>query len=117
MPDRALEEEMVERIDDVWFDGNGVLTERRWIDGQEVVVHYDDVPDEDITTVDGIPCTTALRTVIDLAPELDAAELTRMVHECLERKLFTVEQARARIAEPDMRRRLGAALLREQLPH
>jgi hypothetical protein len=30
--------------------------------------------------------------------------------------LFTVGQARARIAEPDMRGRLGAALLGEQLP-
>jgi hypothetical protein len=55
-----VEEEMVRRINDVRFDGNGVLTERRWINGQEVVVHHDDVPDEDIMTVDGIPCTSAL---------------------------------------------------------
>jgi hypothetical protein len=65
----------------MYFDGNGVLTERRWLDGHEIVVHYDDVPAKDITTVDGIPCTTALRTVIDIAPDLSAADLGRAVQD------------------------------------
>jgi hypothetical protein len=99
----------------IYFDGNGVLTEHQWIDGQEVVVHYDDVPESDITLVNGIRCTTALRTVIDLAPDLDPAHLDRMVRDCLDRGLFTVDEALSRIAQPDMQGRLGAVLVRIQL--
>ena len=101
--------------DHIWFDGNGVLTERRRLGGQEVIVHYDDVPEKDITTVDGIPCTTALRTVIDIAPDLDHAELERAVQSCLDRRLFSVDEARARLLEPDMAGRPGADLLRRLL--
>jgi hypothetical protein len=107
---------MVDRFDDVWFDDNGVLTERRWLEDTEVIVHYDDVPAKDITSVDGIPCTTALRTVIDLAPQLSDVELARAVRDCLDRGLFTVEEAQARIDEPDMVQRRGADLLRHHLP-
>jgi hypothetical protein len=78
-------------------------------------VHYDDIPEKDLTTVDGIRCTTALRTVIDSAPEVDANNLELMVRDCLDRELFTVEEALARIAEPDMAHRRGAQLLRDFL--
>lgn len=98
--------------DDVYFDSNGALTEHRRLGDLEVIVHYDDIPARDITTVRGIPCTTALRTVIDLAPDLNPFELDRIVKDCLRRGLFTVEEAEARIAEPDMQRRPGARLLR-----
>jgi hypothetical protein len=107
---------MTDRSFEMYFDANGVLTERRWLDGKEVVVHYDDIPDKDITSVDGIPCTTALRTLIDLAPELPDADLARAVQDCLDRGLFTVEEAYARIAEPDMQQRRGASLLQRHLP-
>lgn len=99
----------------MYFDSNGVLTEHRWIGGQEVIVHYDDLADSDITEVDGIPCTTALRTVIDLAPDLDPVQFHRAVQDCLDRGLFTVEEALARVGRPDMQHRLGAELLRRQL--
>jgi hypothetical protein len=101
---------------DLYFDSNGVLTERLWLAGQEVIAHYDDVPECDLTVVDGIPCTTALRTVIDLAPELDSPQLDRMVRDCLDRGLFTVEEATARLAEPDMSNRRGAWMLARHLP-
>jgi hypothetical protein len=101
---------MPEHFDHVYFDSNGALTEHRWLGGQEIVVHYEDIPETEITTVNGIPCTTVLRTVIDLAPDLDCAHLDRIVNECLERHLFTVEEARARLAEPDMLYRPGAEL-------
>jgi hypothetical protein len=104
-----------DRPRDIYFDANGVLTEHRWIGGQEVVVHYDDVPETDLTTVDGIPCTTALRTVIDIAPDLDPDELRHAIRDCLDRGLFTVEDAMARVAQPDMQQRLGAALVRIHL--
>jgi hypothetical protein len=106
---------MPDRPDDIYFDSNGALTERRQLGGQEVIVHYDDLPATDITTVDGIPCTTALRTVIDIAPDLDRAHLAEVVRDCLDRGLFTVDEARARISEPDMQQRPGARLLRSVL--
>lgn len=97
-------------------DANGCLTERFTLDTDECIVHYDDVPQGDITTVRGIPCTTALRTVIDLAPELDRADLVRTVFDCLARRLFTVEDANHRLNQPDMADRAGAELLRRVLP-
>jgi hypothetical protein len=98
-------------------DGNGAPTERRWIGGQEVIFHYvDHVPDSDITTVRGIRCTTPLRTVIDLAPEVETAHLIEMVEDSFERRLFTVEEAWRRLGEPDMASNRGAELLRQVLP-
>ena len=101
--------------DDIWFDSNGVLTEQRQFGGQEVIVHYDDIPETDLTTIDGIPVTTALRTVMDIAPDLDHTLFVLAVHDCLDRHLFTVEEARARLREPDMAHRPGAELLRRVL--
>lgn len=101
--------------DDMWIDANGAPTELHREDGFEIVIHHDDVPEKDLTTVDGIPCTTALRTVIDLAPEMADSELRRVVGDCLSRRLFTVDEAMARIAEDDMRGRVGARLLRRTL--
>lgn len=106
---------MSERPGSISFDGNGDLTEHRWIDGQEIVIHSADVPESDVTVVDGIRCTTPLRTVIDLAPDLEPADLDRMVRDCLDRGLFTVDEGLARVAEPDMQGRLGAVLVRIQL--
>jgi hypothetical protein len=102
---------------DLWVDANGCPTERMWLGDQEVIVHYDDdMPESDTTVVDGIPCTTPLRTVIDIAPTLDAARLDEIVQDCLERRLFTVEEAWARLGEPDMAGRPGAQALRRSLP-
>ena len=103
-------------VEPLGVDGNGLLTERMWLGDQHVVIHRDDVPEKDITTVDGIRCTTALRTVIDLAPEVSATHLERMVRDCLERGLFTLEAARRRAAEPDLVGLRGAEALRRALP-
>ena len=89
--------------------------ELMWLAGQPVVVHYDDIPEKDITTVRGITCTTALRTVIDLAPDLERGHLELIVHDCLDRGLFTVDEAKARLDEDDMLTRTGALRLREVL--
>jgi hypothetical protein len=97
--------------DDIYIDANGCPTERRVLGDQTVVVHYDDIPASDVTTVHGLPCTTPLRTVIDIAPEVTVAEFERMVRDCLDRGLFSVEEALARIARPDMASRPGARLL------
>ena len=103
-------------VEPLGVDGNGVLTERMWFGEHEVIIHRDDYPETDITTVDGIRCTTALRTVIDVAPDVPASDLEVIVQDCLERGLFTVEEASRRIAEPDMVDRRGAELLRQALP-
>lgn len=99
----------------VEYDPNGCPIERRWINGEQVVIHYDDIPECDLSMVDGIPCTSAVRTVIDLAPELSAAELDEMVRTALRRRLFTVAEMNERLAADDMRRRGGAVLVRKAL--
>jgi hypothetical protein len=97
-------------------DANGFPTERIVVGGQDVLIHYVDIPESDITTIDGLPCTTALRTVIDIASGIDTPELERIVRDCLERTLFSLDEAMARIAEPDMATHPGAPLLRQALP-
>jgi hypothetical protein len=37
--------------DDLHVDANGCLTGRVAMDGYDVIVHYDDVPESDITTI------------------------------------------------------------------
>ena len=96
---------------DLYVDTNGCLTERVQLGGATVLVHYDELPDSDITTVNGIPCTTALRTVIDIAPEVDTTQLAQIVQDCLDRGLFSVGEALDRVAEPDMLTRPGAKML------
>ena len=100
---------------DVYFDKNGSLTEHRLLGEQELLVRYEDLPEKDVITVDGFRRTTALRTVIDIAAEVNHAQLDRIVQDCLDRRLFTVEEATARLAEPDMLNRHGADLLRPLL--
>jgi len=85
------------------------------VGGQEIVVRYDDIPESDITTVRGVRCTTPIRTVIDVAPDMPTAELERIVRDCLDRGLFTVEEARARLDQADMAARSGAHMVRAAL--
>lgn len=94
-----------------YMDPRGHFVERVQIDGQDVHLHYRDIPESDITTLHGIRLTTPLRTVIDIAPTVDEDQLELMVQDCLERGLFTVEEAWARIAEPDMLADPGAIAL------
>ena len=102
----------IEPDDDIYVDHNGRLTERQWLGDQEVVIHYDDIPDSDITEIDGIPVTTALRTVIDLAAAVTPAELRTMVEDCLARGLFTIAEAVTRVEQPDLRDHPGAPHVR-----
>jgi hypothetical protein len=99
-------------VDQLELDSNGDPVEVVDVGGHEVVVHYSELPDEDLTVVDGIPCTTALRTVIDVACDVEIPELERMVHDCLARRLFTAEEAFVRLSADDMRTSPGAVRLR-----
>lgn len=99
----------------LFIDANDCLAETQVINGVEVTVHYDDIPDSDITTVHGLRCTTPLRTVIDIATRLSSEELDNVLRHCLERNHFTVAEAMERVDRPDIRDRLGARLVRQAL--
>jgi hypothetical protein len=53
--------------------------------------------------------------VIDIALETDFADLQHIVQDCLDRRLFSRDEAMTRIAEPDMLARAGAQVLRQLL--
>lgn len=97
---------------DLGVDANGCPTERITVGEQTIVVHYDDIPDSDITTVRGLRCTTPVRTVIDIAAELEPDELETVMRDCLDRGLFTMEEMRSRLSKPDMAGRPGADRVR-----
>ena len=42
-----------------------------------------------------IPCTSAVRTIIDIAPDVCAGELDHMIQAALARRLFTPDELRA----------------------
>jgi hypothetical protein len=50
--------------------------------------------------------------VIDIAPEMQSAHLDRIVRDCLDRKLFTIVQALARLEQRNMTIRVGAHMVR-----
>ena len=101
--------------DDLFIDANGRLAERHSLGDFDLILHYDDLPESDVTVVDGLRCTTPLRSVIDVAMELDRHELERIVDECLERRLFTPQEGFSRVAQPDMLPRPGARRFAEVL--
>ena len=98
---------------DFFIDANGCLCEGVFMGDQEVILHYDGIPETDITLVKGLRCTTPLRTVIDLATGVDAVELEQMVRQCIDQGLFTAEEALQRVTMPDMLARQGAELVRQ----
>ena len=96
-------------------DGNGVPTELLSVGGFDVIVHHDDLPESDVTILHGIPCTTAVRTVIDIAVDVEGDHLDTIIEDCLQRGLFTLDEARRRVAQADMAMHPGAALVRARL--
>jgi len=98
------------------IDGNGFPTERRWAGDTEVIVHHVDIPESDITVLRGIRVTTPIRTVIDIAPDVDPAHLAEIIGGCLNRGLFTLDEAWHRLDQPDMATCRGAELVRRHLP-
>jgi len=60
---------------------------------QEVVWHESYFLDErDVTEIDGIPVTSATRTVLDLAAALDDDHLVRVLDDMLRRRLTSIEK-------------------------
>ena len=98
-------------------DAHGNTIERGTINGVAVIVHRQDIPATDITTVHGIRCTTAVRTLIDIAVDLDSVRIRAIVVDGLRRGLFTEVELRQRLAQPDMDSDLGAEAVRRALDH
>ena len=96
-------------------DANGAPTERATIGGVDVIIHRADVPESDVTTVRGIRCTTALRTIIDLGAEQEPDDVVRMLRNALGRRLFTLEEAHRRVGQPDLATHRGAEVVRQLL--
>lgn len=94
---------------------DGDLVEERWVGGDRVLVHYDDLPPSDVSVHRGIPVTTPIRTVVDIAVDVEPDHLEAIIDDCLGRRLFTLEEAWHRLDQPDMADRHGAALVREAL--
>jgi hypothetical protein len=120
--DEAETEEASVRVPSAWgpmepigVDGNGDVMGRASVGGTTVIVHFGDYPDTDVTTVRGIPCTTAERTIIDLATTFEEHHFREVVLDALERGIVTEERLWARLDQPDMRVHVGAEILRQLL--
>ena len=96
-------------------DRNGAVMGRASVGGTKVIVHFADYPETDITTVRGIRCTTAERTIIDLATTFEEHHFREVVFDALDRGIVTEERLWARLDQPDMRVHVGAEILRQLL--
>lgn len=94
---------------------DGDLVEQRWLGDEPYYVHHVDIPPSDITVHRGIPVTTPIRTVIDIACDTEPDHLDAVIDDCLGRRLFSVEEAWHRLDQPDMAQRHGAELVRAAL--
>lgn len=105
-----------DRVEPYGVDFDGDPIGRVVVGGQEVIVHYGDLPDSDLTVVRGIPCTTAVRTVIDCASHVSIDDLRLMVDDAVARGLFTLDELWRRLDQPDMAHRPSALLVRRAMP-
>jgi Protein of unknown function (DUF559) len=76
--------------------------------------HQAALPREEITLVRGIPCTTAARTLLDLADVLDRRGVEKAMERAEQLKIFDLEEVQATLALANGRR--GAAVLADLLP-
>ena len=72
--------------------------------------------DGDVVRVDGLPVTAPVRTIIDLAGVLGAAELEALVADVRARRPVTLREVRARLDAIGTAGRPGSARLRRLLP-
>lgn len=64
----------------------------------EVVLHWANLTPADSTSVFGIPTTTAIRTILDLAAVVGDGVLEKALDDALRRKLFTIQHMTARLS-------------------
>ena len=69
-----------------------------------LVVHYSPpLHPDDLAVVDGIPCTSVARTLVDLAEELTAGELREAFENARRRGLLDIAAVRASAARVEWR--------------
>ncbi len=82
---------------------------------ERAVVHRPRIPAARVVHRKGLPCTDPLRTLVELAAALPAAELDEAVDRALARRLVSVPALEAEIGRVAGRGRQGPALLRGAL--
>ena len=104
------------RLDDVRRDGLHLIVDpKSGFEHPDLHIHRSSVPDIDKKFVDRIPCTSATRTVIDLAPYLDEEALEAAFESGRRMGLTTVTLLQRRAAELVGRGRPGSAQVRKLL--
>jgi very-short-patch-repair endonuclease len=89
------------------------VNRRTGLSAPDVVVHRATLPRLDRVTVDGIPCTSATRTLVDCAPLLEGEQLEVAFEHARRMGLTSVDAVAARLG----RGRAGSAMLRGVLAH
>jgi hypothetical protein len=80
----------------------------------KVRIHWlaEPIPEEDVTTIDGIPVTKPARTLLDLASTEPEAVVERCLDDALRRRLVSLPFLERWLADPRRKRHRGAAVLR-----
>lgn len=108
---------ILHELDGVWARKIDVTVGRE-LDrrSSKVAVHRAlELRDRDVTVLDGIPITTAARTVVDLAAVVPAALFERALEDAFRRRLTTPEDVDATLWRVGGRGRKGTKLLRDLL--
>ena len=85
---------------------------RRHIERRGIVVHrVAELGRADVTRIDGIPSTTATRTLIDLAGILARHDLEEVLDDALRRRITSVSRLRSRIDALSRRGRPGIGVI------
>jgi REase_MTES_1575/AbiEi antitoxin C-terminal domain len=85
---------------------------RHRIDSSEIIVHTTrELPEEDVTTIDGIPVTKPARTLLDLATVEPEAVIERCLEDLLRRRLVSLSFLERWLRDPRRRRHPGRKVL------
>ena len=81
---------------------------------RNVIIHWtkEPIPEEDITTIDGIPVTKPARTLLDLATVEGEDLVERCLDDALRRRLVSLPFLERWLTDRRRRRHRGASLLR-----
>jgi hypothetical protein len=102
------------RIGGISFRGLDLTVPRRsGVRTNQLRIHHAELSRPERVTVDGIPCTSATRTLIDCAPSIDGETLETAFEQARRMGLTSIAAVHGRLG----RGRPGSALMREVLRH
>jgi hypothetical protein len=86
---------------------------RHRIGSSEIIIHTtrEPIPEEDVTTIDGIPVTKPARTLLDLATVEPEAVIERCLDDLLRRHLVSLSFLERWLQDPRRRRHRGTKVL------